>query len=238
MNNKIIIFFNGLRGILCLEEILSNDHNVSAVVTPENFFNSDFLHLTEKFKFKHFKKNNVNEQNFINELKKFNSDIFLIIGFAEIFNKELFNLPRLGTFNFHAGKLPKYRGGSPINWQIINNEKEVGVSIIKVNEKIDGGHIALSHVFKITKEDYSSDIHLKTNKIFAEMSIKLIDQLDKGKIQYTIQDESLAVYWHQRNDNDGYINFNVTNAEDAYNFIRAISHPYPGAWAILNRSIK
>ena len=238
MNNKIIIFLNGVRGIFCLEKILENNYNVLTVVTPNNFFNSDFLHLTEKYKFEHLKCDDVNTDKFIDDIKKNDPNIFLIIGFSQIFNKELFNIPNLGTYNFHAGKLPHYRGGSPVNWQIINNENEIGFSIIKVNSKIDGGKIAFSHILNYSDSDYISDIHLKINEIFSELSIELIQKIIKNEITFLDQDENKAIYWHQRNDRDGHIDFKTINAKSAYNFIRAISHPYPGAWAMLNQTKK
>ena len=144
----------------------------------------------------------------------------------------------MGTFNFHAGKLPFYRGGSPINWQIINNENKIGVSIIKVNEKIDGGEIALAQTLDYSKNDYVSDIHLKINNIFSNLSIKLLEKISKNNLNLVKQDEKEANYWHQRKDTDGYIDFSRINAEEAFNFIRAISHPYPGAWGILNKTYK
>jgi len=238
LKNKIIIFLNGLRGIHCLEKILENEYQILSVVTPKSFFNSDFLHLKEKYNFKHEKSDNVNEIKFIKFLKELKPNIFLIIGFSQIFSKELFNIPELGTFNFHAGKLPFYRGGSPINWQIINNENEIGVSIIKVNEKIDGGEIAISHSLKYSKHDYVADIHLKINNIFSNLSIELLDKITNKDLKLISQDETKASYWHQRKDTDGYIDFSKVNAENAYNFIRAISHPYPGAWSMLNKTYK
>jgi len=240
LSKKVIIFLNGLRGIYSLKKILEETKNVevSAVITPELFFNSDFLFLTEKYKFKHLKTDSVNNDNFIDKLDAFKAHIFLIIGFSEIFTKKLFNLPEFGTYNFHAGKLPEYRGGSPINWQIINNEKKIGISIIKVNEIIDGGPIALSDSFNINNNEYISDVHYKINEIFANLSVVFLKKIFLEQINLCYQLEENANYWHQRNDNDGYLNFKESTAEQANNFIRAISYPYPGAWGNLNNTIK
>ena len=238
MKKKIIIFLNGLRGIHCLENILTNNYEILSAVTPNSFFSSVFLHLKEKYKFKHIKSDNVNEKDFIKYLREIKPNIFLIIGFSQIFSKDLFTIPTLGTYNFHAGKLPFYRGGSPINWQIINNENEIGISIIKVNEKIDGGAIALSHSLKYSNTDYVSDIHLKINNIFSNLSIELLKKITKKEINLVSQNEKKAKYWHQRNDSDGYIDFSKLDAENAFNFIRAISHPYSGAWGMVNKIYK
>lgn len=238
MKKKIIIFLNGLRGIHCLENILTNNYEILLAVTPNSFFSSVFLHLKEKYKFKHIKSDNVNEKDFIKYLREIKPNIFLIIGFSQIFSKDLFTIPTLGTYNFHAGKLPFYRGGSPINWQIINNENEIGISIIKVNEKIDGGAIALSHSLKYSNTDYVSDIHLKINNIFSNLSIELLKKITKKEINLVSQNEKKAKYWHQRNDSDGYIDFSKLDAENAFNFIRAISHPYSGAWGMVNKIYK
>lgn len=235
-NNNIIIFLNGLRGVYCIENILKKKYKISAIITPTKFYSSTFLYLNEKYKFSHIKCDNVNQKSFIKKIKKFKPNVFLIIGFSQILIPEVYNIPKKGTFNFHAGRLPKYRGGSPINWQIINNESYIGVSIIKVNQIIDSGNIALSENFKLKFEDYVSDIHLKVNKIFSKLSIKLLDKIQKNNLSFKKQNERNAIYWHQRNDLDGLIKFSNINSLQAYNFIRALSHPYPGAWGKLNNN--
>ena len=75
------------------------------------------------------------------KLRGLNSDIFLIAGYPQIFEKKIFSLPKVMSINLHGGPLPEFRGGSPLNWQIINGRRKIGISLIKINSKIDGGKI-------------------------------------------------------------------------------------------------
>lgn len=93
-------------------------------------------------------------------------DVFVVAGFPHIFNQETLNLPKFGSINLHAGPLPKYRGGSPLNWQIINNEKKIGISIIKLNKKIDGGKILIKKYFDLGKNQNILNAHKKVNILF------------------------------------------------------------------------
>ena len=130
--------------------------------------------------------------------------------------------------NLHGGKLPKYRGGSPLSWQIINNEKKIGLSVIKINEKIDEGEIIIEKSFKNLKTDTILEAQKKSFKIFVKLTTDAIKILEKRK-KLKKQKKSNS-YFFQRSDKDSKINWKI-NAKDVYNFIRAISYPYKGAYS-------
>ena len=123
--------------------------------------------------------------------------------------------------------MPKYRGGSPLVWQIINNEKEIGLSIIKINEQIDGGSILSKAKFKNLKSHNIDIVQKKANKLFLKLTLKAITKL-QNKNKLKIQPKSLS-YFKQRNDKDGFIDF-AKSSNDVYNFVRAQSYPYKGAF--------
>ena len=225
---NIVIFANGERGLNVFNALQKENYNVVALVTieknkyffEENISESLILSL-----------NNVNENNSLRILEKFAIDIFVVAGFSQIFKKEILSIPKLGTINLHAGKLPYYRGGSPLNWQLINCEKTAGISAIMMDEGIDTGKILAEKEFKIEDNDTIKTLHLKANKLFPKLILESIIKIKNGYLGKT-QDDSKAIYWHQRCDKDGEINFKNHTANEVHCLIRALSNPYPGAWAI------
>ena len=132
--SNIVVFLNGVRGTSVLTSFLSRGNKVAAVVAPEKsiFWQGDhqkFAHLNL------LKEKDVNNTEFIKSLIALQSDLFLVAGFPTIFKEPILDVPKYGVINLHAGPLPKYKGGSPLNWQIINDEKEIGISIIKMDSK-------------------------------------------------------------------------------------------------------
>lgn len=227
---NLIVFANGDRGYLLCKELTKKNYIVKAIVTTRN-------------KFKFFKEkinqisiyviDDVNEKKSVDFLSGFKADIFLVAGFSQIFQKQILTIPKVGTINLHAGKLPKYRGGSPLNWQLINQEKFAGVSAILMNEGIDTGNILAEKKFKIEEKDDIFSLHSKANKLFPLIAIKAIKKISEGNFG-KMQDKSKASYWCQRQDKDGEIIFQNLSAKEVDCIIRALKSPYPYAWSEIN----
>ena len=113
---------------------------------------------------------NLQERNVFEILKK--TDLALVCGFPLIFSNKHLRLTKYGFLNQHAGTLPMYRGGSPLNWQIINDEKYFGISVIKINEKIDEGDIVVEKKFKLLKKYKIEHLHKIANKNFGKPDFK------------------------------------------------------------------
>jgi len=234
---NIIVFLNGTRGLQVVEELKKSSHEILKCVIPiEKKFNA-VQKLIKKIGFECLRIENVNDKDIILNLKKLNPELFIIAGYSTIFKKDLVNLPKKGTINLHAGRLPEYRGGSPLNWQIINGEKIAVISVIKADEQIDTGVILKESEIKIEETMDINDLHNQANKVFPRLVKDLLDSIDKKeKLNNRIQNNKNASYWHQRNDNDGYLNFSKVDAKYACRFVRALTFPYPGAWAMLNQN--
>ena len=178
---------------------------------------------------------NVNSDYFLNKISKFNCDLFVSMSFNQIFKKRILNLPEKGVINCHAGKLPFYRGRNVLNWVLINDEKEFGVTTHFVDEGIDTGDIILQKVQKITDQDnYASLLH-KAYKICSDLlykSIKLIKNNDYKLIsQKSIH--PVGLYCIKRGIGDEVLNWNSTSRQ-VFNFVRAISDPGPIARSSIN----
>ena len=196
--------------------------------------NKKFL---EKLKTKQFiVEKSIVVKNIKTNIKKFqkfkkNKSIFISAGYSQIFPEDFVNIPKY-FLNLHAGSLPKYRGGSPLNWQIINNEKECSASIIQLANNIDTGGVYVYKKIRIKISDTIKDLHAKVNNCFSILLYNLLVKILNNKKLNVKKQNSTSIYWHQRNDLDGYINFSTKTALEVYNFVRALSKPYRGAWAL------
>ncbi len=228
---NIALFYNNQRGLKVVNYFLKknqkNKFNIKIVfLSKKNLVKSVFLKTK---KFKPIIIRNPNSKFIENKIKKNKIDIILVCGFPYIFKKNIFNLPKIGSINLHGGSLPKYRGGSPLNWQIINNEKYIGVSAIKIDEGIDTGPIIIQKKFKLNLNDDINTVHIKANKIFPILAKNAIMKL-KNKNLIKFQNKKKNTYFKQRFKKDGKIKLNKMTCLEVFNLIRSVTKPYPGAF--------
>ena len=229
---RIVIFLNGARGISVLEHILGfSGFEVPPVVTPLQFNNHRLADLQAANHFEHLELADVNAHDSLRLLGSFHPDVFLIAGYSTIFRAQLLQVPLHATLNLHAGRLPAYRGGSPLNWQLINREASAGVSVIRVEEGIDSGPIMAEATFPIGTRDTIDRLHHKANSLFPQLAVTALQCLVSNNSSGRAQPEIGAQYWHQRTDADGRINFSGMPAAAIDRLVRAITRPYPGAFA-------
>jgi methionyl-tRNA formyltransferase len=167
------------------------------------------------------------DENFINELKKYNADLFVVVAFR-ILPKEVFTIPIKGSFNLHASLLPKYRGAAPIHRAIINGEKETGVTTFKLEEKVDTGNIYLQKKLDILDEDNLGTIHDRLSELGAEAVFETVKMIEAGNFQLQAQNNELATPAPKISKETGKIDWN-NSAQDIHNLIRGLS-PYPGSY--------
>lgn len=222
---KIALFFNGDRGISVYKKLI-NKYEITLILTNSK-------KIKEKFKKNIIFSKNINEERTHKLLKKKDIDLFVSAGFSNIFKKKLLVIPKYGIINLHAGPVPKYRGGSPLNWQLINNEKNIILSVLKMNKGIDTGPIIETKKFPIKKNYDIKKLHSIANKAFPSMVLKSIKKIELNK-KFIFQPENKKNYWRQRNEQDGKIFFNKFSGYLIGRYIRALTIPYPGAWASLN----
>lgn len=225
---RIIVYLNGLRGFFVLEKLIKNNYKDIIVFSDKKLKEFDVYKKNPYLKIFYFK--NINSKSHYTAVEKLKPHISIVAGYSQIFEKRLINLPTFGTINLHAGSLPKYRGGSPLNWQIINGEKYIGISLIKMTEGIDEGLILKKKHFLLKKNDDIRSVHAKVNKLFPEILISLLKEIFNKKEKPMKQIEKNAQYWHQRNDVDGRINWYIMESEQVHNLVRALTKPYNGAY--------
>lgn len=159
------------------------------------------------------------------------ADVFIIADFGEIVTSKIINLPQYGTLGIHPSLLPKYRGASPVPFAILNNEKKTGVTIFKVDEKMDHGPVICQLTEPIKPTDDQETLLARLFQKGGEALIKILPDYLEGKIKLIKQNHRQATYASRLSREDGRIDWKKTDAE-IERFIRAM-HSWPGAWTLL-----
>ena len=176
---------------------------------------------------------------FIEELKSLNADLQIVVAFRML-PEIVWNMPPMGTVNLHGSLLPQYRGAAPINWAIINGEKETGVTTFKLKHEIDTGDILLSKKIPIDENETAGELHDKMKIIGANLLVETVSGLIKGNLKETSQSEIInsqsAIHHAPKIFTETCkIEWNKTVGE-VHNLIRGLS-PFPGAFTYLDNKI-
>lgn len=221
---------------VALEELLKEKTlEIEGVFTIiNNTFNSDCVDLTSICLKNNLKIydifGNINSDDNIEKIKKMNPDIIFVIGFSQIIKQEIIEIPKLGCIGFHPTLLPKYRGRAVIPWQILNREKEGGITFFKIDNGTDTGDILYQTKFNIATNESATSMYEKILKALALGIKPLLRMINNKKLNGLKQNNSLATYCAIRSKEDGKINWN-SSAEDIDCLIRATTKPYPGAYS-------
>ncbi len=218
-----------------LKILIDNNYDISAVVTapdkPQGRGQKLDLSPVKKFAIERglpvLQPDKLKDFSFVSTLKNIAPDLIVVVAFR-ILPPEVFKLPPFGSLNLHASLLPKYRGAAPINWAIINGEKETGVTTFFLDESVDTGNIILQARVPIGEDETAGELHDKLAEIGAEIVLHTVRLIEMGKVQPRAQDNSLASAAPKIYKEDCRINWNKP-ALEVHNFIRGLS-PVPGAF--------
>lgn len=223
---KILLFLNGNRGLELYKELVKQGISIVGLVSTNKtgILGNEVPVLTLK---------NKNWTKLTKFIASKEPDLGIVAGFSHILPNDVLKIPRYGFWNLHAGSVPRYRGGSPLNWQLINGEDQIGLSILKMTPGIDDGSVLSSTKFKISNVDTILDLHSRANQLFPLMLLPLLSNIPKSLRNSKVQSRNGARYWHQRNERDGQIDWINSSSQQVYNFVRALSKPYPGAFGVI-----
>ncbi|MBN2453462.1 MAG: methionyl-tRNA formyltransferase [Candidatus Omnitrophica bacterium] len=168
-------------------------------------------------------------------LKSLGADLFVVIAFGQILRREALAAPRIAAINLHGSLLPRYRGAAPTNWAIINGDTETGVTVIRMNEKMDEGDIIMRKEIEIEPGDTNITISEKLSDIGAGLLIDSIELLESGRANFEKQDASLATPAPKLTKRDGFINWEESSI-DIHNKVRGLL-PWPGAYTCFNGKV-
>jgi len=233
---KIGFFADGPWAHQAFERLLS-DQSLDVVFVCARADNPDqVLHdMSAKHNIKFLIHHKINSDEFLNWVIGINCDIFVSMSFNQIFKSRLINLPSLKTINCHAGKLPLYRGRNILNWALINDEVEFGITVHYVDDGIDTGDIILQNCYPISDDDNYSTILEKAYRGCAITLYDAIKLIQCGKVSSTPQKSvnNLGFYCIARQEGDERLYWNQ-KSRDVFNFVRAICNPGPQARTFLN----
>lgn len=169
---------------------------------------------------------------FLETLKSLNADLQVVVAFRML-PEVVWSMPKYGTFNLHGSLLPQYRGAAPINWAVINGERETGVTTFFIEKEIDTGKIIFKDTEEILPEDDAGTVYERLMTKGAQLVVKTVEAIENGNYPQEAQDEPAEIKTAPKVFRETCeIDWNQP-AEKIHNFIRGLS-PYPAAWTALN----
>jgi len=241
MSQKIVFMGTSDFAVPILKSLYQNGYPISAVYTqppkksnrgqklnksPVNLFSEN---ISLDVRVPQSLKNNNEEELYLTELKP---DIILVVSYGQIIPKNLLNIPKYGFLNVHASLLPKWRGAAPIQRSIMNLDRKTGISIMKINEKLDEGPVCSQYSISVSEKMNSGELSEKLSLIASEKILDILDNIYDGVIEFKDQDHSKATYAKKIQKIEGKINWNE-NAEKIIGKINGL-YPYPGAFFLFN----
>lgn len=240
--NQLRIIFMGTPefAVPSLEFLIENKYNVVAVITAANKPQGRGQKVTlspvkvcaMKYAIPVLQPTNLKAPEFLEELKSYQANLQVVVAFRML-PEVVWSMPSLGTFNLHASLLPQYRGAAPINWSIINGEKETGVTTFFLKHEIDTGSIIFQEREPIFEQDDAGTLYERLMEKGGRLVLKTVKSIEGGDFPSLSQSEmqeakhapkifkeTCEINWDQSNDK-------------LRNFVRGLS-PYPAAWTVLN----
>ncbi len=170
----------------------------------------------------------------LSKILEFKPDVAFVCGWRTLIPSFIYKNIPIGCIAAHDSLLPRYRGFAPLNWAIINGEKQTGVTLFKIDDgAVDSGKIFKQKTVEIGDEEVATDVYPRINKATVELYKDFLCTLEKGTLEWRDQDETQATYTCKRVPEDGEINW-TKSAANIFNLIRALSPPYPCAWTKYN----
>ena len=237
MLKKIIFMGTPYFAVPILKSLYQNGYNVSTVYTqpPQKSNRGQKINkspiqgfsetLNIEFRTPPTLKDNKEEYEF---LKKLNPDIAIVVAYGQIIPKEILSFAKKGFINIHASLLPKWRGAAPIQRSIMNLDKETGISIMKINEKLDSGPVCCSFKTEIDDSDNTTTLSDKLSLLAAEKILDVVDDIMDDKIKFEEQVHANATYANKIHKTEGKIDWN-NSAKKIVGIINGL-YPNPGAW--------
>lgn len=223
-----------------LEALIKAGHQVEAVVTQPDKPKGrgkmmQFPPVKEvalKYDIPVYQPLKVKEEAFQQVLNEIAPDVIVVVAFGQILPQAILTLPKYGCINVHASLLPKYRGAAPIQWAVIDGEKETGVTTMLMDDGLDTGDILKKVVVALDKKETGGSLFDKLEQCGAQLLIDTLVEVENGTCTRTKQEEELSTYAKMLNKKLGKIDFSKT-AEEIERLIRGLN-PWPSAYTIYN----
>lgn len=221
-------------GCVGIEALLNAGIEIAAVFTHkdnpgENVWFRSVARLAAEKGIPVFSPEDVNHPLWVAKIRALAPDMIFSFYYRQMLTQKILDIPAKGALNLHGSLLPKYRGRVPINWALVNGEKETGVTLHYMTAKPDAGDIVAQKKFAISADDTAKTVHLKAADAAAQLLQEVLPALIAGTAPRTAQNDADATYFHGRKPADGLIDW-TKDAESIRNLVRAVTDPYPGAF--------
>ena len=223
-----------------LEALIDSRHEIQAVVTQPDkpkgrkgeLTPSPVKVVAEEKGIKVYQPLKVRDEEFVKTLRAYNPDVIVVVAFGQIIPLSILQMPKFGCVNIHGSLLPKYRGAAPIQWAVLDGEKETGITTILMDEGIDTGDILLKKTIQIDTDETSGSLFDKLMALGAETILETLDELEKGSLTPIKQGECPTAYAKMLIKAMGFIDF-TRPAKELDCFVRGMD-PWPSAYTRLS----
>jgi methionyl-tRNA formyltransferase len=240
------IIYMGTPAFACppLKALHESKHEIALVVTGPNKRSgrgkiekpTEIAELAEQLNLKVIKPSSLRDETLFETIEQIQPDLIVVVAFR-ILPKRLFSLPKFGSINIHGSLLPKYRGAAPINWALVNGEKETGLSAFYLKQKVDTGDIISQVRISIDDKDNFDSLYNRLSETAAPFLLETIEQIESGKTNIIVQDESHVSNAPKITPFDALIDFGFPSV-NVWNFVRGMSSR-PGSYTFFrNKKLK
>lgn len=185
--------------------------------------------LAERLQLPYIKFKKINAEDIIRRIRQTEPDFIFVIGLSQIISANILDLAKEYAIGFHPTPLPRYRGRAALPWMILLEEQNLKVTLLKLDRGMDSGDIICQYPYEISDTDYVTDVYEKVCEAMRQGLIQCLPHIYDGSVRFLPQKEEEATYLLIRRPEDGQIDWKQ-KATDIARLVRAVSHPYPGAF--------
>lgn len=232
---KTVVFAYHDMGCVGINALLSAGYEITAifthndVATENNFFGS-VARLAAEHGIPVYAPDEANHPIWLDRIRTMAPEMIFSFYYRHLLSDEILQCAEKGAFNLHGSLLPKYRGRAPLNWALVNGERETGVTLHRMVKRADAGNILAQQKVAIEDQDNALTLHRKLTQAAEQLLNDVLPRLRKGEVSEWPQDESQATRVGGRTAEDGRIDWNQP-AQTIHNLVRAVTDPWPGAFA-------
>jgi len=231
---RVVVFGYHNIGVACLEAVQEQGGDIVTVVTHEDdpaetVWFASLAHAAAAHGIPVRAPEDPNAPAFVEQIRRLQPDLIVSFYYRRLLGRRLLDLPRLGAINVHGSLLPKYRGRAPINWALVHGETLTGVTLHYMDEWADHGDIIAQRAVPIALEDTALTLSFKLTVAAREMVRDTYPLIASGRAPRVPQDHAAATRFGRRRPADGLIDWGAS-AWRIYNLVRAVAHPFPGAF--------
>jgi len=234
---KTVVLAYHSMGCAGIQSLVRHGYDIQAIFTHqddpgENTWFDSVANLAAELGIPVYAPEDINHPVWVDRIRSLNPEILFSFYYRKLVKQDILDIPKAGSYNLHGSLLPKYRGRCPVNWVLVNGEQETGITLHEMTAKPDAGGIVGQRKVGIGYDDTAKTLF---DKLLAEVDPlmdSVLPSMLEGRIPLLAQDASLASYYGGRKPADGRIDWSKP-AEEIRNLVRAVTHPYPGAFTNL-----